>query len=136
MVNCCMTDFSTCTMSTANNLSINDDSTADTCSKSYKNNVLSSAAAAFPCFAKCATLASFPALDGSPVSSVSSLVTSLKPQKRFTAHGTSPLLVNRSRYPDSHTVDFFFIQLTLCDLVKDCLCNIWQDCFSTVLLRV
>ena len=53
MVNCCMTDLSACTMSTANDLSINDDSTSNACSKSYKNDILSSCCCAFSCIAKC-----------------------------------------------------------------------------------
>ena len=53
MIYCCMTDFSTCSMSTANDFSINNDSTANSCSQSYEDYILRSCCCTFPCLSKC-----------------------------------------------------------------------------------
>ena len=134
MVNCCMTDLSACTMSTANDLSINDDSTSNACSKSYKNDILSSCCCTLPCFSKCSYIGIISCFGRKSCQLCQFLCNFFKSPEKIYRTWHFPSLINRSRYTDSHTVDFFFIQFTLCDLVKNRLCNIRQDCFSAVLL--
>ena len=133
MVYCCMTNLSACTVSTANNLSINDNSTANSSSKSYKNYILRTCSCTFPCFSQSCYISIISSFRCKACQLCQFLCNCLKsPIKIYcTRHFAS--FINRTRNTNAYTVNVFFFHLALCDLIQNSLRNIRNDRFTVIL---
>ena len=105
MIYCCMTDFSTCSMSTANDFSINNDSTANSCSQSYEDYILRSCCCTFPCLSKCCYICIISGFGRKSCQFCEFFCNFFEsPEKVYRTWYLSSL-INRSRNTNSYTID-------------------------------
>ena len=129
-----MSNLTTGTMRSGNNLTIHNNSSADTGSQSSHDQVFRSLTTAFPHFSQCCYVRIISNFYRNSSQKIFQFISQhrISPMKIY-CHCDLSFSDYRSRHSYTYTANLFFCNLFLVHFIEDCFCDIRKDCFTIIL---